>query len=624
MIIIYAESGEKIMQRHLRDIRETREDVFTIVLVPEYSLASETTAFDEGADLYFAEPVPVRTLKRLLQKDPVAEESHLSKPPEGSKYPIVKTTADTASTLRTLRDLSHILSFSLDYKAFTQHFILKLRDHISFSRIGIFLESSAKQSVVRKSTTNHLECIASLGLPTDLIDCFQLSRDVGIGKELSERPRILHRQRQTAPPFSVSAGNTEKEFAILGCDIAIPISDREGSIGIAVLNGPVTGRSFIDDELELLYVLMEELGLAIRNSRLHSELAQHGQLIENVLHSMSSGALVCGEDLQILYTNDAARRFLRIENSDTKRQVDFAELPHKLASPIHRAVEKGELPEPFEIDGPEGDGIFRVSIFPFTQKGELVLLPRPTMVIVEDFTKIEANKQSAVDSTKEKLISLIAERFAHEIRNSLVPLSTHAQLIDKKIDQPNFQASLKNSIIKETARIKRFSEQMLYMAQSSLAGSNELALAQLVEDAFDRARSQLGNSSAQLTFDNQSRSSQLKGNSEALTYAIEELFINSMQAAPDKQEIKVVLTEDEEGILRIKLRDGGSGLSSTVIEQAAEPFFTTRYTGVGLGLSVANKIVSEHGGYLRLYPRDDKHEWDVEIELPSLLIPSTR
>lgn len=619
-VVIYADTGEDTLRRNLRRVREAQPEVFVLVLAPEYSLSAETTAFDEGADFYFAEPFPAQSLLRLLSscnQKPARPDRQPAVTPENNQK---TTSVDASSTLHTLRDLSHILSFSLDDRAFNQHFILKLRDHISFSRIGIFIESSAKQSLIKNNETNHLTCIASIGLPSDLVDCFQLSRSTGIGREISEEPCVLHGRGSRYDAFAGQAESTiDKEFAILGCHTAIPISDREGSIGVAVLNGPITGREYTDDELELLYILMEELGLAIRNSRLHTELAQHGQLIENVLHSMSSGALVCGEDLQVLYANDPAKRFLGIEISDAHREIDFAELPTQLAGPIHRAVEKGELTEPFLIPGPSEESTFRVSIFPFTQKGELVLLPRPTMIIIEDFTKIEATKQSAVDETKTTVISLIAERFAHEIRNSLVPLTTHAQLIDKKFEQPEFQASLKKALMTETARIKRFSEQMLYMAQPSNAGSVETRLADLVENAFDRARSNATGVKARLRFENQAESSIIQANPEALTYAIEEIILNSMQAEADEQEIRVTLEDNNEGILCMQIQDGGPGIPENILDHATEAFYTTRNTGIGLGLSVANKIISEHNGFLRLYPRNSEKNCDLEIELPLLL-----
>lgn len=611
--------------RALREIRELAPHISLVVVSPKYAPELESTAFEQGADLYFSEPIPTQTLTRILTNQRSFDlPPGASVAPERTERSPERPVNDghAAPTLHVLRDLSHILSFSLDYKAFTRHFILKLRDHISFSRMAIFLESSAKQSLVKNKRSKHLTCVASLGLPSDLVDCFQLSREVGIGRELSVHPRILHKGGHSQASFqNLQQGSNavDKEFSVLGCHLAIPITDREDAIGLALLSGPVTGRDYNEDELELLYLLMEELGMAIRNSRLHSELAQHGQLIENVMHSMSSGALVFSEELDILYINDAAKRFLGIGLTPPDRTVEFAELPSKLTTPVHRAVEKGELPEPFKIAGLRKDDIYQVSLFPFIQKGELMLLPRPTMVILEDITQIEASQETALADSKTEIIRLIAERFAHEIRNSLVPLSTHAQLIDKKIDQPKFQASLKSAMLKETARIKRFSEQMLYLAQSSQTGGTELRIADIIESAYERARQHVGHSRVRLEIDNEAGQAELEANPEALTYAFEELFLNSMQAEPGEQTIRVQIRRNHEGILCLRWRDGGPGLSPEVIQKATEPFYTTRNTGVGLGLSIADKVVSEHHGFLRLNSRTEERDWDVGIELPSLL-----
>jgi len=621
LAIIYADSGDSTLAKHLRSLRSLNQTLPTIVIAPEYNLATEQLAFDEGADLYFAEPVPKQTLERLIQQyvgpiEPTA--------PPLQTHRHVEDLAETpsqASALHVLRDFSQILSFSLDYKAFTHHFILKLRDHISFSRIGIFLEHDVQKSFPSKSRPTTLACIASLGLPADIVDCYQLSRDTGIGRALTAQPSILQQHSgQSRSPFGEIDSATRKEFDILGCHLAIPISDRERLIGVAVLNGPVTGRNYSEDELQLLYLLMEELGLSIRNSRLHTELAAHGQLTENVLGSISSGALVLSEHLEVLYANNSAKRFLGMGNEDAE-SVEWGDLPNELAGPIHRAVELGELPEPFSILGSNNIGQHQISLIPFASNDKLPLLPRPVMVVIEDYTHIEASKQTALDDSKSKLITLIAKRFAHEIRNSLVPLTTHMQLIDKKIAQPKFQASLKSALTRETGRIKRLSEQMLYLAEHSKPSNHdEVDLETAILDGFGRAKEQSGASDIQLNLDNTLKAATIHGNPEGIAYVFEELFLNSIQSNQSGAgAVGISLRRNDEDILTIYIRDEGPGFASDTIQNATEPFYSTRTTGVGLGLSVAKKIIEEHHGFMQLNTRSAQADWDIKIELPATL-----
>lgn len=619
LALIYVDSGGGTLKQQLQYLRESSSSLYIIVLAPSYNLDEETLAFNSGADLYFSEPLPTKSLQRIIMRNSQADQSVTTQHILNTPSPSNPSNTRSVSALHVLRDFSNILGFSLDYKTSTQHFILKLRDHIGFSRICIFLETTAKQSIVQKTGPNHLQCIASLGLPSDLIDCFQLSRDMGIGKTLHEQPRILNVHELRNRSFENQGNALCKEFDILGCHLAVPISDREGTIGVAMLNGPVTGREYNEDELQLLYLLMEELGLAIRNSRLHAELGRHGALIENVLSSMASGAIVVSEDLEILYANRAAKHFLEID-ANQARLIEFAELPNALAGPVHCAVERGELSDSFLIPGRHANQVYQISIFPFSDKEELALLPKPTMVIIEDFTQIEANKRNAQEDTKAELIGLIAERFAHEIRNSLVPLTTHMQLIDKKIEQPKFQASLKSTLHKETSRIKRFSEQMLYLAQNSSPTTNIIELEEIILNGFAAAKRQANHNSAYLQLDHPLKSAaQINGDSEAMTYAFQEIFLNSIQVDKDHEaSIQLKIIQSKEGMLILTLRDNGPGFDHISIKQATEPFFTTRTTGVGLGLSVAKKIIESHQGFITLNLRNDDHDWDLKIEIPSI------
>jgi signal transduction histidine kinase len=53
-------------------------------------------------------------------------------------------------------------------------------------------------------------------------------------------------------------------------------------------------------------------------------------------------------------------------------------------------------------------------------------------------------------------------------------------------------------------------------------------------------------------------------------------------------------------VVVIGLKDNGPGISESIKEKIFEPFFTTKEEGSGLGLSIASRIVEEHGGSLDL------------------------
>ena len=64
--------------------------------------------------------------------------------------------------------------------------------------------------------------------------------------------------------------------------------------------------------------------------------------------------------------------------------------------------------------------------------------------------------------------------------------------------------------------------------------------------------------------------------------------------------MRFYFTEEEvtafDGLVRVLVRDSGSGIDSHLKEKIFEPFFTTRSSGTGLGLSVTHNIIQEHNG----------------------------
>jgi signal transduction histidine kinase len=83
--------------------------------------------------------------------------------------------------------------------------------------------------------------------------------------------------------------------------------------------------------------------------------------------------------------------------------------------------------------------------------------------------------------------------------------------------------------------------------------------------------------------------------------AIIEVARNGIEAAPDGTEVEITLDCDEEGI-KVEVTDEGVGMTHEVIEQATQPFFSTRdpSTHSGLGLSTAQGCIHRHGGRLTI------------------------
>lgn len=68
---------------------------------------------------------------------------------------------------------------------------------------------------------------------------------------------------------------------------------------------------------------------------------------------------------------------------------------------------------------------------------------------------------------------------------------------------------------------------------------------------------------------------------------------------------KIMAADSGQPAVRLVVSDNGPGFSTQLLQQAFEPYVTTKAHGTGLGLAIVKKIVDEHGGYIDLSNRRD-------------------
>jgi signal transduction histidine kinase len=112
----------------------------------------------------------------------------------------------------------------------------------------------------------------------------------------------------------------------------------------------------------------------------------------------------------------------------------------------------------------------------------------------------------------------------------------------------------------------------------------------------------------------------LRCNRASLAHAFQEIFLNGLQSSGGEPRLAVSLnatpTADGRAELVIQVRDTGGGFAPELAGRATEPFFTTRNTGVGLGLTIARRVIEAHQGRLDILPRNSPGDPDIVIHLP--------
>jgi signal transduction histidine kinase/DNA-binding NarL/FixJ family response regulator len=583
----------------------------------------EEEAYLQGVTYVLAKPVRGRLLTALLDRlwatadTARSTQTTLPSPPPATEKPAEAGTARPPTQIPgVLRDFSGILTHSLNAEGMLRQFLLLLREILSVNRAAIFLRqpSTTLGSAPALAESRRLRAACALGLSPGLLQHFELSFEAGIGGLLFRLGRILRRSGEEVRA-DVEA---QKEFELLGAQVAVPILDRETVLGVAVFDGRITGEPLVNSELELVFHLLEQLGLAIKNIWLHDQLACNHEMLADILRELSSACVVVGRDLTILHANKTARKYFS-RGERRGGDMEFSDLPQALGSKVYQVLKTGAAVSSFRYEPEDSPGVvYNINIVPFQR--QQAGLPGSALLMAEDLTQSEQLRRLEIETANLRLVKTMADRLAHEIGNAMVPLSTHQQLLAEKWKDAEFRASLNVAMADGVKRVTRLVNQMRFLARDALASQEAFPLAPLIEEAFEEACKYQPAKAAQLKCDAPGKPIVISGDRAALKHALAEVMLNALQANPADPKIGVRLNAEAGGNglqgLQIEVQDSGSGFTPETAQKAAAPFFTTRNVGLGLGLTVSRKIIETHRGKLEIILPSSGQPGMVRISLP--------
>jgi signal transduction histidine kinase len=589
----------------------------------------EEEAFLRGVTHVLTKPVRSRLLNSLLERldaSPIQSIVQVVPLPlqnsysRSSDFPPPRA-INSAPTLDVLRDFSSILTYSLNTEAMMKHFLSFLREILGVNRAAIFLNRPCAPGKVSSSNdSRHLRSAAAIGITPSLLENIELSLDSGIGGQIFRLGRILRRNSVEAR----SDAETQKEFEMLGGQVALPMADRNGIVGVAVFDDRITGEPLANPELELVFHLLEQVGLALRNIWLHDQIASNNEMMSDVLRELNSSCVVVGQDLKVLHANKSARRHFGQKNKRTG-ELEFTDLPHELGSKIYQVLKTGTALGPFRYEPDQASGTtYSINIVPF-QRGNATA-PVSALLTAEDLTQTEQLQKLEIEAENLRLVKSMADRMAHEIGNTMVPLSTHQQLLAEKYQDPEFRASLGHALDDGVKRVTRLVNQMRFLAREGHLEQESFPIGKLIEDAYQEARKHQSIEAGQLNYETEGKTIRLTGDRAALKHAFSEIMLNALQANPKIPTIDIRLhtagTNGDQS-LQIEVQDNGTGFTSEAAKRVPSAFYTTRNVGLGLGLTVSRKIIETHLGRLEILPPQSGQSGVVRVSLPMVSTEAT-
>ena len=222
------------------------------------------------------------------------------------------------------------------------------------------------------------------------------------------------------------------------------------------------------------------------------------------------------------------------------------------------------------------------------------------------------NVSEALDETESKAWQKLLYVMTHEIMNSVAPISSLADTLKNRLQSAELSGAI-NGQLEDLElgidTIKRRSEGLLKFTESyrNLNKITKLDLKKImVRDLFENLSSlmspTLEKKNIELEIVLRDPALVIEADINLLEQVLINLLVNAIEAVKDRVEPRISLSAETQGNNRIMLKvgDNGLGMPPELMEKIFIPFFSTRKTGSGIGLSLCKQIMLLHQGNIHV------------------------
>lgn len=211
--------------------------------------------------------------------------------------------------------------------------------------------------------------------------------------------------------------------------------------------------------------------------------------------------------------------------------------------------------------------------------------------------KLQERERDVRRAERLAAVGQLAAGVAHEIRN---PLTSVILLIETTRSDPatgGLNDEDLDLIEAELHRIERSLQTLIDYARPPKLHRSRVDLVAVARDALTIARGRIELQSVQVQFDASSEPTNLDADRDQLRQVVLNLVLNALDVMPHGGTLGAsVRPPGEDGMIELTVTDTGPGVRSDILPRLFEPFATSKETGLGLGLVVSKRIVTEHGG----------------------------
>lgn len=424
---------------------------------------------------------------------------------------------------------------------------------------------------------------------------------------------------------------------VVGTPVGLINTPVQQSLLVLVLAGLVT--------VAIGALLAFQIGRSIRRTRqaeaalrrqLSSTVAERTQALqtsEAQLHLINDSLPILmsyiDTRLHLRYVNERHEEWFRRPASEMTgrhiREVIDEDEVYDICEPYMRAALRGEITD-YEVTETFPDGKerrIRVRYLPVREEGGRI---PGFLTLIEDVTERRQTEAQLLQSQKMESVGQLTGGVAHDFNNLMAVVRGNVEFLEDKLGSEEHLVAIRHA----TERGGELTQRLLAFARQQPLEPRIVDVGELIQNVRQLLRRVLGEM-IEVAISPVSELWRARVDAGQLESAIVSLAINASEAMPDGGRLAIECQnatldsayvaanpDAQEGdYVVITVSDTGSGMTREVLEQAFNPFFTTKLDGKssGLGLSVVYGFARQSGGHVRVYSEPGRGT-QISVYLP--------
>ncbi|MGA2287929.1 trifunctional serine/threonine-protein kinase/ATP-binding protein/sensor histidine kinase [Bradyrhizobium sp.] len=396
--------------------------------------------------------------------------------------------------------------------------------------------------------------------------------------------------------------------------LCLPLIKQQQLTGILLLENALASHAFTPARIAVLELLAGQAAISLENTRLYSDLGEREAKVRGLVDSNIIGICIFNLDRRIMEANDAFLGIVGYSRDDViSGRLSFAGLTppewaeadkRLLADLVSTGAWRPSEKEFFRKDGSRVPVLVGGATF-----GEL---RHEGVAFVLDLTERKHAEAELAHANRVATMDQLTASIAHEVNQPIAALLTNAGTAVRWLARqpPNLEKAkpLIDRIISDGKRAADIVSRIRDFSRKAPARKENLEINEVILEIMTLARAAMSEHSVLATMQLSEGLPHILGDRVQLQQVILNLVMNAIEAMSEvgerSRELLISSSEVESGSVLVAVSDSGPGLPRANPERVFEAFYTTKASGLGMGLSICRSIVEAHGGRLRATPNE--------------------